>query len=112
MTSGQTSEVERTGCAGGVSEISVIDYMFSLNVMVAGKDSWLCSFYASGNILETDDAVGDWGMLLLHALFWKCLDYNTSAIFVLAEQVLVPLGTYKVRAIEDEIITKDDQWGG
>lgn len=25
----------------------------------------------------------DWAMLLLHALFWKCLGYNLSAVFVL-----------------------------
>lgn len=25
----------------------------------------------------------DWGRLLLHALFWKCLDYNFSAVVVL-----------------------------
>lgn len=57
LNSGQISKVEKTGCADGESGVSFIDYMFSFKVVVRGKDGWLCSFHASGSILETDDAV-------------------------------------------------------
>lgn len=112
LNSGQISQVERTECAEGSSGVDFTDDMFSLNVVVRGKDGWFIASVLQGTSWREMMSWSDWGMYLLHASSSQCLDYNFSAVFIL-EVGFDTLGNIQVQSLNKKYsgwkIMKDDQ---